>query len=612
MPTVISKLLQDKLEERGIPLLQATRLGASVVLAWYAYKVVLPYARKCLQTKQPTLPRTLPSTTSFLNILEQQTVKKDKPDKKQQYGVNAQFLAQMKFLLRIMIPGLVSRESLFLLLHSATLVTRTFLSIMVASLEGQVASFIVQKDLRNFFILLAKWIALAIPATIVNSTIRFLENKLALSFQNRLTSHAYRMYFANQTYYRVGNLDLRLENADHCLTEDIAQFASSVAHLYSHVTKPLLDVIILTISLGGIARKLGGAVLPGPLVAGTVIGITVLILRAITPRFGKLAAVSAARKGYLRFIHSRIIANAEEIAFYGGHRVEEAHLRTSYESMVKQATKILRQKWWYVMAEQFLVKYVWSAAGMVIVSIPMLTGSDVETTGEAVGRRTQFLTTAKNLLVSGADAVERLMTSYKEVAELAGYTARVSDMFQVFSEVNAEKYERPGAMDNKASSKALQKLGLMLVNGAPMIEGRVLHSLDNRIILVDVPIVTPAADVVVPSVNLTLTPKMHLLITGPNGCGKSSLFRIISGLWPVYKGTLYRPPSTKLFYIPQRPYMSLGTLRDQVIYPDTHEDMLARGLSDRDLEGLLAIVHLKHIVSREGGWDARRDWKDVL
>ena len=60
---------------------------------------------------------------------------------------------------------------------------------------------------------------------------------------------------------------------------------------------------------------------------------------------------------------------------------------------------------------------------------------------------------------------------------------------------------------------------------------------------------------------LQVSPGQHVLVSGPNGCGKSSLFRIVSGLWPVYKGKLQRPASEKIIFIPQRPYMTIGTLR---------------------------------------------------
>ncbi|XP_011632253.1 ATP-binding cassette sub-family D member 2-like [Pogonomyrmex barbatus] len=453
-------------------------------------------------------------------------------------GLDRDFFRQLMMLLKIMVPGWRTREMGLLACATLTLLARTFLSVYVAELEGQIVKRIVLRDVRGFGLMLGRWFAIALPATFVNSAIRYLEGRLALSFRERLVKHAYKMYLSQQTYYRVSALDTRLGGAEQRLTDDLSELASSVAHLYSSLTKPLLDCALVGIALISFSHKMGAKTIPGPLLAAGVIALTGQVLRFASPKFGQLVAEEAARRGKLREAHARISAHAEEIAFYGGHDTEYRYLNSAYKSLVKHLHRILAVKLWYVMLEQFLMKYVWSGTGLLVIAMPLLyntatsSGSGMINTDSdgGVSERTRYLTTSKNLLSSGADAVERLMSSYK----------------------------------------------VYILNQVTTFNHR------------------------------------------PNGCGKSSLFRIISGLWPVYDGTLVRPAERNsaehgrpaLFYIPQKPYMTVGCLRDQIIYP-AHSR--SENCSDDELLQLLDDVDLRSIVEREPeGFDALGDWDSTL
>ncbi|XP_022647665.1 ATP-binding cassette sub-family D member 1-like isoform X1 [Varroa destructor] len=631
-----SKFLTAISAKTGIPTETLSRGLCTALMALYGARILYPLARRAAQSAGHEQSNSKPGS-ALVEKADDELKRLQKVTAAQpavQSALEAvlqrfdrKFLTRLLSLINIMIPSVHSKEAALLLMHTMSLISRTFLSIYVARLEGQVVKYIVRRDLQQFGVQLSKWLLVAIPATFINSLIRFLEGQLALAFRSRLVKHAYSLYFKNQTYYRVSNLDSRLENADHCLTEDITTFATSVAHLYSHITKPLLDILIITLTLFKMANEMGAHGLPGPAVATGSVILTGLILRKVTPKFGKMVAEEARRKAYLRFVHSRLIANAEEIAFYGGHEVELSLLERSYRSLVRQMSSIMNQRLWYIMLEQFLMKYLWSATGMVMVALPIMTGitplekgTKIVNDADGISTRTQFITTTKNMLIAGGDATERLMSSYKEITELAGYTARVAKMFEVFEDVSECRYKRPVlqnvvndkvAIDEEKSKAEKSSFVKMSPEGMPLIQGAVSETRDE-VCLDTVPIVTPNGDVVVPSLTFKMTKEMHLLITGPNGCGKSSLFRILSGLWPLYGGTLHRPPVKDMFYIPQRPYMPLGTLRDQVTYPDRIDDMRSKGITDQQLEKLLVIVNLAYIVTREGGWDAVGDWKDIL
>ncbi|XP_029659561.1 ATP-binding cassette sub-family D member [Formica exsecta] len=644
MSSVFSKLIDGASARYGVRQKTLTRGVAGTAAALYLLKLTYPHILACFKS---SIRKRGQDQCHSKGSNENGTVLRsgnDPPDKERttgsgngekqrsSVGLDRDFLRQLIMLLRIMVPGWRSREMGLLACATLTLLARTFLSVYVAELEGQIVKRIVLRDVRGFGLMLGRWFAIALPATFVNSAIRYLECRLALSFRERLVKHAYKMYLSQQTYYRVSALDTRLGGAEQRLTDDLSELASSVAHLYSSLTKPLLDCALVGIALISFSHKMGAKTIPGPLLAIAVIGLTGQVLRFTSPKFGQLVAEEATRRGKLREAHARISAHAEEIAFYGGHDTEHRYLNSAYKSLVTHLQRIIAVKLWYVMLEQFLMKYVWSGTGLFVIAMPLLyntatsSGSGIiNADGDGgVSERTRYLTTSKNLLSSGADAVERLMSSYKELVALAGYAARVSEMLDVFKDAALCKYKRnivtsspSRALLNGNAQQPADKI-IEFDNGTPVIKGIVRESMDGSISLINVPIVTPNCEVIVPGLTVHIKPGDHILITGPNGCGKSSLFRIISGLWPVYDGTLIRPNERNssehsrpaLFYIPQKPYMTVGCLRDQIIYP-AHSR--SKNCSDEELLGLLHDVDLRNIVEREPeGFDALGDWDSTL
>lgn len=210
------------------------------------------------------------------------------------------------------------------------------------------------------------------------------------------------------------------------------------------------------------------------------------------------------------------------------------------------------------------------------------------------------------MLVKLAEAIGRLVLAGRELSRLAGFTSRMTELTHVLKDLNAGRYERTmvGQVNDASASSAA---------GTDLAPNRgQINFQDNQIRFEAVPLVTPNGDVLVRELSFEVRSGENVLVCGPNGCGKSSLFRILGELWPSWGGRLTKPPRGKLFYIPQRPYMTLGTLRDQIIYPHTRAEMLRRGHTDESLHEYLELVQLRYLLGREGGLDSVEDWIDVL
>ncbi|KAH8717135.1 ABC transporter transmembrane region 2 [Phaeosphaeriaceae sp. PMI808] len=507
--------------------------------------------------------------------------------------LNREFFKSLLRLLKICIPGWKSKELRLIISHSIFLILRTMISLYVAELDGKLVSSLVRGKGKEFLTGLVWWMCVAVPATFTNSMLSYHQCKLSLQYRTRLTNYIHNKYLSQMTFYTLSALDDRIKNADQLITVDIAKFSNSLAELYSNLAKPILDIIIYNYSL---SRSVGGE---GLFFMSLLVQISANVMRALTPPFGKYVADEARLEGEFRFQHSRLIDYSEEVALYGGHEAEKDTLDKGYFTLIKHVNRILRRRFYHGVMEDFVIKYFWGALGLLLCSVPVF--FKVPGAGQkSMGDRTENFITNRRMLLMSSDAFGRVMFSYKEITELAGYTSRVSTLLDVIADIQAGHFEK--ALVSSASTE----------ENAAVLRGRGTVTEGPDIEFLNVPIVSPNGDVLVRALTFTVRPGDHLLIVGPNGCGKSSLFRILGGLWPVYGGHVQKPPFEDIFYIPQRPYLSRGSLRQQIIYPDSLYEMRAKNYTDDHLLSILRVLEIESIVERPGGWDAEQEWTDVL
>jgi ATP-binding cassette, subfamily D (ALD), peroxisomal long-chain fatty acid import protein len=187
------------------------------------------------------------------------------------------------------------------------------------------------------------------------------------------------------------------------------------------------------------------------------------VMRALTPPFGKYVADEARLEGEFRFQHSRLIDHSEEVALYSGHEAEKDTLDKGYFTLIKHVNYILRRRFYHGFMEDFVIKYFWGALGLLLCSAPVFVklpvqggvGGLMADVAVNMGDRTETFVTNRRMLLSASDAFGRIMFSYREIMELAGYTSRVATLLEVMDDIQAGHFEKKlvsssGTEDNEA------------------------------------------------------------------------------------------------------------------------------------------------------------------
>ncbi|CAE8612535.1 unnamed protein product [Polarella glacialis] len=426
------------------------------------------------------------------------------------------------------------------------------------------------------------FVAVLVVVVPVISGYRFARLTLARKWREFLTVLLLDRYFRDRAYYLLdsNSSSANIDNPDQRISEDIDFFTTETLGFLLDILGSISNLISFSAILWGTSQNLTYALILYA-VLGTGIALAV---------GGELIGINYKQlrnQADFRYSLVHIRDNAEAIAFYQGENREKEVVKARLQSVLQNYDQVIQwttgltvyQKIFFYVAR--LVPY------FVVGGLYFAGKVDFGTLGQ--------VTFAFSMVLS---SVTLIVSRIQEISRFSAGVNRLATFYEALEAFEQVQFEDSSQSETRIISE---------VGRSDQVE---------RIQLDDLCLTTPTGRPLVQGISLTLGEPAggglqlpsRLLVVGSSGVGKSSLLRAVAGLWTQGRGRILRPEISDMFFLPQKPYMPLGNLRTQLLYPnEAHDD-----IDDATLIEFLSKFGLGDLPSRFEGFETTADWTRVL